>query len=160
MDIGARKLAGILFAAVTIGQAPEAWAKKECSNDLKQRPAAQVLASHRAALAAQDWQAVACNYDKDAIVVHDGGTTVGRDAIVADLQAVTGLFGGIIPQVHEEVIVPILKDKDMVRVLWSISTQCVEILDGADTYIVGDGKIQAQTAHGFPAFRCPPPVGG
>jgi hypothetical protein len=154
--IDARSIAGLLLAGLALAAAPDAFAKKECSNDLKQRTAAQVMASHRAAIAAQDWQAVSCNYAQDAVVVHDGGTTLGRDSIVSDLQMISGLFAGIDPTVHEEVIVPILHDKDMVRVLWSISTQCMEILDGADTYIVGEGKIQAQTAHGLPAFRCAP----
>jgi hypothetical protein len=116
-----------------------------------------VMVDHRAAIAAQDWEAVGCDYAQDAVVVHDQGVTVGRDAIVNDLRMISGLFAGINPQVHEEVITPILKHKEMVRLLWSISTQCVDIEDGADTYIVGDGKIHAQTAHGFPTFKCPPP---
>jgi hypothetical protein len=152
----ARSTAGLLLAALALCGAPDALAKKECSNDLKDRSAAQVMAAHRAAIAAQDWQAVGCDYAQDAVVIHDQGVTVGRDAIVNDLRMISGLFAGINPTVHQEVIAPILKDKDMVRLLWSISTQCMDIEDGADTYIVGDGKIHAQTAHGFPSFRCQP----
>ena len=153
--IGSRGIAGLVTALALFG-APEAWAKKECSNHLKDRSAAQVMAAHRAAIAAQDWEAVGCDYAQDAVVVHDQGVTVGRDAIVNDLRMISGLFAGINPTVHQEVIAPILNDKDMVRLLWSISTQCMDIEDGADTYIVGNGKIHAQTAHGFPSFRCAP----
>lgn len=149
-------MAGLLVA-LAIGATGEAQAR-ECPAHLKDRDAAAVLASHRASLAAGDWQAVACNYADDIVVVHDQGTTVGRAAVVQDLMNIGGLFGNTFPQVNEEVIVPIGRPdkKEMVRVLWSISTQCVDIFDGADTYIVGNGKIQAQTAHGAPTFRCAP----
>ena len=148
------RMAGVLFVALASIGAYEVQAS-HCPHSLKQRGAAEVLASHRAALAAQDWQAVACNYADDIVVVHDQGTTVGRDAVVQDLKNITGLFGASFPQVHEERVVAFGRpEQEMVRVLWSIVTPCVEIMDGADTYIVGSGKIQAQTAHGFPAFRC------
>ncbi len=124
---------------------------------LRQRTAQQVLVSHRAALAAGDWDVVACNYAEEAVVISDGGVMQGRDATVAALQQLSGFFGGTIPMVNEEVIVSILKDRaEMARVLFSISTPCVDINDGADTYIIKNGQIQAQTAHGFPIFKCAP----
>ncbi len=156
--LNTRKLGGFLFVALAMCGAPAAWAgDPSCSNSLRDRTAFEVLESHRAALAARDWPAVACNYAPDAVVVHDAGTTLGRDAIVHDLQVISELFDGIVPQVNEEVIVPILRGKaEMARVLWSVSTQCIDIFDGADTYLVVEGKIQSQTAHGFPTFRCAP----
>jgi ketosteroid isomerase-like protein len=156
--IVARSIGGLLFIAVAVCGVPEARAGDPgCDNSLRDRTASQVLEAHRAALFARDWPTVACNYAPDAVTVHDGGTTVGRDAIVRDLQVVTEFFGAFFPQVNEEVIVPILRGKaEMARVLWSISTQCIDIFDGADTYFISEGKIHAQTAHGFPTFRCQP----
>lgn len=131
----------------------------ECNDrEIRNRSAEEVLEAHRAALAAGDWDRALCNYADDAVVVSDAGVTRGRDNIVADLQAIGGLFGGVIPQVNEEVIVSILNDRaEMGRVLFSINTPCIDINDGADTYIIKNGKIQAQTAHGFPTFKCGPP---
>jgi hypothetical protein len=133
---------------------------RECARSLNDRTAEQVMEDHRAALAAGDWDAARCDYAEDAVVVSDQGVTRGRDNIVADLQAIGGLFGGVIPQVNEEVIVSILNDRaELARILFSISTECIDIPDGTDTYIVRNGKIQAQTAHGFPVFKCGPPPG-
>lgn len=127
------------------------------SRALRNRSAEEVLEAHRAALAAGDYASARCNYAEDAVVVNDGGTTTGRDNIIAELQALGGLFGGIIPIVNQEVIVSILNDRaEMARVLFSITTTCVDIPDGVDTYIIKNGKIQAQTAHGFPVFKCAP----
>lgn len=124
---------------------------------LRNRSAAEVLESHRAALAAGDWTAVGCNYAEDAVVISDGGVIQGRAATVAALQQLSGAFGGTLPMVNEEVIVSILNDRaEMARVLFSVTTPCVDINDGADTYIVKNGRIQAQTAHGFPVFKCVP----
>ncbi len=134
--------------------------RRQCARSLNSRSAAQVLVDHRAALAAADWDAVGCNYAEDAIVISDQGTISGRDNIVGQLQGLSGFLGGAIPLLVEEVIVSILNDRaEMGRVLFSISTPCVDIPDGADTYIIKNGKIQAQTAHGFPVFKCGPPPG-
>lgn len=130
----------------------------ECNErQIRNRSAEEVLISHRAALAAGDWNQVACNYSEDAVVISDGGVIEGRDNTVVALQQLGGLFGGTIPMVNEEVIVSILQDRaEMARVLFSISTTCVDINDGADTYIIKNGRIVAQTAHGFPTFKCAP----
>lgn len=133
---------------------------RDCDRSLRHRDAETVLADHRAALAAGDWVAARCNYADNAVVINDGGTTTGADNIIADLQFLASLFGGLIPVVTQEVVVSILNDRaEMARVLFSIETQCIDIPDGVDTYVVKDGKIQAQTAHGFPVFKCGPPPG-
>lgn len=131
---------------------------RDCARSLNNRTADQVLDDHRAALAAGDWDAVGCNYAEDAVVISDQGTISGREDIVAALQGLSGFLGGAIPMVVEEVIVSILNDRaEMGRVLFSVTTPCVDIPDGADTYIIKNGKIQAQTAHGLPVFKCAPP---
>lgn len=131
---------------------------RQCARSLNNRTAEQVLESHRAALNAGDFDAVSCNYAEDAVVIADGNVTHGRDNIVADLEMIAGLFGGVFPIVNQQTVVSILRDRaEMAQVLFSIETQCVAIEDGADTYIIKDGKIQAQTSHGFPTFTCPPP---
>lgn len=132
--------------------------RRECNErQIRNRSAEEVLISQRAALAAGDWDTVACNYSRDAVVISDGGVIEGRENTVAALQQLSGLFGGTIPMVNEEVIVSILGDRaEMARVLFSLTTPCVDINDGADTYIIKNGRITAQTAHGFPTFKCAP----
>ncbi len=151
-----------VFAILTLaaGANAQAAASGLCPSSQRHRPAAEVLESHRTALATGDWAAVGCNYAADAVVISDQGVISGRDNIVAALQQLSGFLGGTIPMVNQEVIVTILGDRaEMVRVLFSVTTQCVDIPDGADTYVVKSGRIQAQTAHGFPVFKCPPPAG-
>ena len=131
----------------------------DCPAGLKNRSAAQVLNDHRAALAAGDWAAVACNYAEDAVVISDQGIDSGRAVITASLQGLSGFLGGTVPVVNQEVIVTILNDRaEMARVLFSITTPCLDIPDGVDTYIIKRGRIQSQTAHGFPVFKCFPPA--
>jgi hypothetical protein len=150
----------LVVTALAVSAAPAGAKQPKCDHSLKDRSAEEVLDDHRAALAVGDWEAVGCNYAEDAKVISDGGVIEGRDAIVAALQGFAGFFGGAVPMVNEEVIVQILNhNTDMARVLFSISTPCVDIPDGADTYIIKKGKIEAQTAHGFPVFKCGPPPG-
>ncbi len=132
--------------------------RHECNErQIRSRSAEEVLISHRAALAAGDWDQVACNYTEDAVVITDGGVIEGRANTVIALQQLSGFFGGTIPMVNEEVIVSIMNDRaEMARVLFSINSPCVDINDGADTYVIKNGRIQAQTAHGFPTFKCAP----
>ncbi len=146
-------------AAYAHGDDGEGGGNAGCAPGLKNRTAAQVLVAHRAALAAGDWLAVGCNYGKNAKVISDQGVTTGRADIVLALQGLSGFFGGTIPMLNQEVIVTILGgNTEMARVLFSITTPCVTIADGVDTYIIKDGRIQAQTAHGFPTFTCAPPM--
>jgi len=129
-----------------------------CDPHLKNRTPEEVLDSHRAALAAGDWAAVRCNYADDAVVINDGGVTEGADDIVADLQFIASLIGTAVPVVVQQQVVSILSgDTHMARVLFTITTPCLDVPDGADTYVIKRGKIVAQTAHGFPVFKCLPP---
>jgi hypothetical protein len=132
--------------------------RPRCHPSLRQRTPEQVLASHFENLATGNYEAERCNYAADAVVISDGGVTTGVDDIVATLQGFGALFGGQVPQVNEEIIVSILDNRThMARTLFSISTPCIDIPDGTDTYIIRNGRIQAQTAHGFPVFKCGPP---
>jgi ketosteroid isomerase-like protein len=136
------------------------FANPKCDPHLTTRTPEEVLDSHRAALAAEDWVAVRCNYADDAVVLNDGGITEGADDIVHDLQFISALIGGAIPVVVSQQVVSILNsDTFLARVLYSISTPCLDVPDGADSYIIKNGKIVAQTAHGFPVFKCFPPPG-
>jgi hypothetical protein len=150
----------IALLAVTLAPYALAQTPPTCPPKDRQRTAEQVLASHFANLAAGNYEAERCNYADNAVVISDGGVTQGVDGIVAALAGFGSLFGGQVPTVTEQVVVSILDPRTtMVRILFSISTPCVDIPDGTDTYIVRSGRIQAQTAHGVPVFKCGPPPG-
>lgn len=132
----------------------------DCPRSTRHRTPEEVLASHFQNLAAGDYEAERCNYARDAVVISDGGVTNGIDDIVANLAGFGSFFGGQVPTVNQEIVVSILDNRThMVRTLFSITTPCIDINDGTDTYIIRDGRIQAQTAHGFPTFKCGPPPG-
>lgn len=144
---------GTVVAAVSFGSLPAAAHKpNKCPAQLKHRTPAEVLADHRAALAAKDWHAVGCNYAKDAIVISDMGVTQGRENIVADLQGFDQAFGGALPTVTMETVAD-----DTALVLFELDLGFLLIPDGVDTYIIRKGKIFRQTAHGQVVFTGPPP---
>jgi hypothetical protein len=126
-----------------------------CSPELKERAPEQVLADHRAALAAQDWDAARCNFHPDAKMISDSGVSEGVDAIIAEFQQLATFFGGYLPAVYSEIVLSILdSDRYMARVLYFFDTPCVDVGDGADTYIIRKGQIVALTTHGFASFSC------
>ncbi|HEY4222150.1 MAG TPA: hypothetical protein VGO62_12425 [Myxococcota bacterium] len=150
-------------AVIALASAPALATKppRECPRGFHDRTPEEVLADHQARLADGDIQGdVDCNYDADAVVIADGGVARGSDQIFAALSGFGAVFGGQVPIVNDEIVVSILNGNTyMVRLLFSITTPCVSIADGADTYIIKHGQIQAQTSHGFPTFTCGPPPG-
>lgn len=131
----------------------------ECPKGWRHRTPEQVLADHRAALAAGDVALdVQCNYARDAVVISDQGVDRGREAIALSLQGLVAFFGGAVPLVHSEIVVSVLNpNTHMVKLLFSVETPCIDVPDGVDTYVIRHGQIHAQTAHGFPVFKCGPP---
>jgi hypothetical protein len=143
-------------SALAQGQGPNTG----CPQGLQHRTPEQVLEDQRSWLAAGQFQLAGCNYADDAVVITDGGVITGRATIVQQLTGLGQFFGGAVPMVNEEVVVSILNGNTyMARILFSIDTPCVDIPDGTDMYIIKRGRIQAQTAHGFPVFQCGPPPG-
>ena len=125
--------------------------------DIQDRTAEQVLSDHRAALAAGDVDRdVQCNYARDAVVISDAGVDRGRDAIRQSLQRIAAFFGDARPVVNSQTVVPLDETTAIARVLFSIKTPAVEVMDGIDTYVIKDGQIHCQTAHGRPVFHGSP----
>lgn len=149
--------------AVLLSPTPSLAAKpapRQCPKDFKNRSPEQVLADHRAALAAGDIFLAVCDFDDEIVVISDGGVVVGKADNAAALTFLARLFGGSVPQVNDEVIVKILNNKDyMARVLFSLNVPIGSIADGVDTYIIRRGLIVAQTSHGNIIFNGPPPSG-
>jgi hypothetical protein len=153
-----KRLLFVLAVCSFVG-ATEASAAPQCPAGLHTRTPQEVLESHRQALAVGDVEfTVTCNYSEEAVVISDIGVDVGRAEIAESLQMLVFLFGGSVPQLHSEVTTVILNPvTHMVRTLFSVTTQCVDVPDGIDTYVIRNGQIVSQTAHGLPVFKCGPP---
>jgi hypothetical protein len=135
-----------------------AGAADSCPAGSGERTPEKVLEDHRQALLAGEVDRdVACNYDRDAVVISDQGVDSGRDAIRLALQRLLGAFRGAVPVVRSQVVLPLPGGGHMVRVLFSLETPCLDLPDGVDTYLIQGGRILAQTAHASPAFKCAPP---
>lgn len=143
-------LIATVFLAATLAQAAHA----ACPPGMKDRTPGQVVLDLRAAIDAQDWDLVACNYGVNAFVIDDQGLMIGRAEIVAALQSLYELFGNVPVQVQED-----NEFKNIVRSLWSLDGGWVIVPDGATTYVVNNGRVRKQTTHGLIEFTGPPPDG-
>jgi len=127
-------------------------AEAKCPPGLGKRHPLQVVADLRAALAAQDWEAVACNYLRTAFLIDDQGFHIGPEEIVASYVSYHDLFGGAQPLITEEEAY-----ERVVRTLYQLDGGWVVIEDGVDTYHIANGRIRFQTRHGLLTFTGPPP---
>lgn len=127
-------------------------AKAACPDSDRYRTPGEVMDDLRTALAAQDWDDVACNYSSRAYVIDDQGILTGHLDIITAAQSLTALFSGVSPTVLQQDIF-----KDFVRVLYRLDAGWIVIPDGVSTYQIRSGKIRAQTSHGLIEFTGPPP---
>jgi uncharacterized protein (TIGR02246 family) len=101
----------------------------------------EVLARHEAALAEQDAHKVSTFYAKDAVVIVNGSTHVGAQAIasmyarlIQDLRDAT--WRTDVAVVHE----------DLAYVEWACACATSKVEFGTDTFVVVNGLIARQTA--------------
>lgn len=100
-----------------------------------------VLSNHESALAREDAASVASNYDPKAILIVNGETLIGRDAI-------KGFYERLIkqlPQASWETDRACFA-KDMAYVEWSCRATSSRVPLGVDTFVVGPAGIVRQTA--------------
>lgn len=124
-----------------------------CADALLERNPDQVLDDLRAALAAEDWDAVACNYHPSAHLIDDQGVLIGPQEIVQSLMSLNEFAGGVQPVVVDESAFR----EGLVRVLFTLDAGWWHIQDGTQTFVVRRGRIVQQTTHGLIVFTGPPP---
>lgn len=122
----------------------------ECPKLSKKATAAEVFADRMAALNAGNLDLAFCYYAEDAVVVMPGSVVRGREAIKAAFVQFGSLFGGVLP-VPSTVTV----EGDVVLATFSLFTPGASVPDGADTFVIRDGLIQAQTVHATLSFPSP-----
>jgi ketosteroid isomerase-like protein len=101
----------------------------------------QVLASHEAALVAQDAVRVSMHYADDAVLIANGKTFRGPDGIAA-------MYAGLIqdlPDAEWRTDVAVIHD-DLAYVEWSCRSAASKVEFGTDTFLVSGGRITRQTA--------------
>jgi hypothetical protein len=138
-----------LLAVLGLGAAV---AEARCAPGLKKRTVDRVVADQRAALAAQDWAALACNYAPRAFMFTDQGVLVGPEEIVAWFKSLANIFQDAPRVVRDDIYF-----RDAAWELYRIDAGWVVIPDGVDTYRIRQGKIHFQASHGLIEFTGPPP---
>jgi hypothetical protein len=149
--VGARRLVTVLTGLV-VGIWLAGQAEAACSASLKERAIDQVVNDLYVARAAGDWEAVGCNYARDAFLVDDQGVLIGRDEIVASLMSWDQFFGGVQPDFSE-----VNYFENIARLIFSVDGGWIVVPDGTTTYVIRNGKIRRQTFHGVIEFTGPPP---
>ncbi len=102
---------------------------------------AQVLASHEAALGEQDAAKVSTHYAPDAVVIVNGNTYHGPEAIAS-------MYAQLIHELPEatwRTNVAVVHE-DLAYVEWACESAASKVEFGTDTFIVTDGLITRQTA--------------
>jgi hypothetical protein len=148
----ARRIVTIASLLLAVLGLDAAVAEAKCPPGLKKRTPDQVVADQRAALAAQDWEALACNYALKPYMFTDQGVLIGVEEIVGWFQSLAALFQGAPRLVHDDIFF-----KDTAWELYRLDAGWVVIPDGVDTYRIRAGKIHFQTTHGVIEFTGPPP---
>ena len=77
---------------------------------------------------------------------------MGHSDIIFAAQSLNTLFNGVNRQVIQETVF-----RNTARELYTLDAGWVEIADGVNSYVIEDGVIIGQTAHGLITFNGPPP---
>ena len=104
----------------------------------------EVFAHHGQALAAGDVDEVVIDYADNAVMISPAGVKRGKDGV---REAVTQLLADLdLPDAATDV-----KEKtyagDVLLLAWSADTARSRTDDGVDTFVFGDGMIQAHTIY-------------
>jgi len=122
----------------------------ECPKVSKKATTAEVFEARMAALGAGNLDLAFCYYAEDAVVVMPGSVVKGREAIKAAFVQFGSLFGGALPAPSTLTI-----EGEVALVTFSMVTPGVSVPDGADTFVIRDGLIRAQTVHATLVFSAP-----
>lgn len=151
------KLSRSLFRLAVVAVVVCGWsatsAYAACPQSLRDRSVEEVVIDHYAAIEAQDWQAVRCNYAPKAFIVWDSGVVRERSEIVAFWQA----WAAFLQQFHlDQLSVQGKVALSLFHAEGVSNGTTYNIHDGADTFFIRNGRIRAQTMHGFLSFTAPP----
>ncbi len=130
-----------LVVVLTLAVAPAAMAG-DCPPVDPHRTPLQTFAARNAALAVGDVALAMCAYDEDAIVVMPGTVVRGRAAVTQAFLGFGALFGGAQPTVTSTT-----EADDVLLLTYTLTGPTLSITDGADTFVVRNGRFVRQTVH-------------
>ncbi|QRK05040.1 nuclear transport factor 2 family protein [Archangium violaceum] len=122
----------------------------ECPKLSKKLSAEEVFAGRMEALLAGNLDLAFCYYAEDAVIVLPGSVVQGREQVRIAFTNFGSVFGGVIPQPSSVTI-----SGEIVLATFSLDTPHASVQDGADTFVIRDGRIQAQTVHASIVFHAP-----
>ncbi len=120
----------------------------ECPKLSKHLTTAEVFEGRMAALRAGNLDLAFCYYAEDAVVLMPGSVIQGREQVKAGFVNFGALFGGRLPEPSTLTI-----QGEVVLATFSIDGPLASIQDGADTFVIRDGRIQTQTVHASLVFH-------
>ena len=111
--------------------------------DARSRPPAEVFESHLALRKAHDLEAdLRTNYAEDVVLLTCTGTFHGHEGVRASARELQDAFpDGDYDYVHRAV------EGEVAFLVWTGRSQAGEVNDGADSFVIRDGRIVAQTIH-------------
>lgn len=137
-------LSSLLVGGVASANAPE------CPKADKQATPEQVFAARIEAMQRGDFQAIACSYAEDAVVIFPGTVIRGREAIMRAFADFAGVLGGAPP-----VVTSSTEAGNVLLITYEVHTPRVSIPDGSDTFVIEKGRITSQVVHASLVFHQP-----
>lgn len=112
------------------------------------RSVREVLDHHLEASIAGDPEQVLADYAETAVMITRHGVYRGRQQITACFTS----LGEILPNPRYTFTTQIMEG-DVVFLEWTADSDKYTVSDGADTFVICDGYIQAQTIHYTPVAK-------
>lgn len=122
----------------------------ECPKLSKKLTAEEVFAGRMEALKAGNLDLAFCYYAEDAVIVLPGSVVRGREQAKGAFANFGAAFGGIIPEPSTLTFAG-----EIALATFTLETPYASVQDGADTFVIRDGRIQAQTVHATIVFHSP-----
>jgi len=107
------------------------------------RTPTEVIHDHLAKRLAGDIEGdIKQNFDKDILILSSFGVFKGHDGVRASAKLLDEKVGDAVFHYNRTLV-----DRDYGFLEWSADSENVKVWDGADSFVVHDGKIVLQTIH-------------
>lgn len=134
-------VATVLLTRSVYAETPETPAFK-CPKLSTKLTTAEVFKARMEALKAGNIDLAFCYYDEKAVIVMPNAVVRGREQAKKAFVQFGSAFGGAIPQPTSLTI-----EGEYALATFSLQTPTASIPDGADTFVIRAGRIQAQVVH-------------
>ena len=112
--------------------ATAAAAQADCLDHAQKRSPEEVLQDHVSALLSGDLDLIACDYDKDAVIITPGNVVSGHDEIKAYFASIFQAMGGP----GNLGAVSVTTSGTVLLLEWTLDSPHLVVGDGTDTFVV------------------------